>query len=168
VPYYDRELFYMRILLLHVRGKTSFVDLRTVDDVVYPTFCEAAQASNLCADDREWTRCLEEAEATAMAPQIRQMFVYICTFCEAQNTNSLWLRFRDAMSDDFMRRFPDIGREAARNIALHYVRNMLARNGQRLETFVLEEPTPMADVAHLQALVNAGELLFNPQVCIKT
>lgn len=39
----QREKFYLRLLLLHVKGATCFADLRTVNDIILPTFCEAAE-----------------------------------------------------------------------------------------------------------------------------
>ncbi|GBP02739.1 hypothetical protein EVAR_72886_1 [Eumeta japonica] len=41
------ECFYLRLLLVNVRGPISFESLRTVDGVVYPTFCAAYQELNL-------------------------------------------------------------------------------------------------------------------------
>lgn len=32
------KCYYLRMLLHHVRGPTSFLDLKTVDDVIHPTF----------------------------------------------------------------------------------------------------------------------------------
>ena len=44
------------LLLLEVKGATSFEDLRTVDGVLYPTFKKAAIARNLLADDTVWEK----------------------------------------------------------------------------------------------------------------
>jgi hypothetical protein len=55
------ELFYLHTLLTVVKGPTSFIDIRTVDGVVYPTFREACIARGLLEDDGEWRECLREA-----------------------------------------------------------------------------------------------------------
>jgi hypothetical protein len=39
----EGERYYLRVLLNHVRGATSFESLRTYDGNVYPTFREAAE-----------------------------------------------------------------------------------------------------------------------------
>jgi len=57
----DIERFYLRLLLLHVSGAQSFNDLKTVNDLVYSTFLEAAKARNLIITDNEWDKCLNEA-----------------------------------------------------------------------------------------------------------
>lgn len=38
----DEERFYLRLLLLHVRGATSYECLRTFNNIEYPTFKKAA------------------------------------------------------------------------------------------------------------------------------
>src|SRR5437899_3341621 len=50
----DEERFYLRMLLLHVPGATSFQFLRTVDGVVYDTFKQSAFHRHLLESDEEW------------------------------------------------------------------------------------------------------------------
>ena len=57
----DRQRYFIRLLLLHVKGATSFENLRTVNCVIHPTFYEAAVAKRLVNEDEEWDRCLKEA-----------------------------------------------------------------------------------------------------------
>lgn len=45
------ECFYLRLLLVHVRGPTSFESLRTVNGIVCPTFRAACQELNLIEND---------------------------------------------------------------------------------------------------------------------
>ena len=47
----EGERYYLRILLCHIRGPTSFIDLRTYNGVVYK---DAATARGLLEDDKEW------------------------------------------------------------------------------------------------------------------
>jgi len=47
------ELFHLRIFLLHVKGATSFKELRTVNNEIYQTFT-AACSLGLIEDDEEW------------------------------------------------------------------------------------------------------------------
>lgn len=56
-----RELFYLHMLLLYVKGATSYEDIRTVNNNVYPTFYDAALARQLIKTDDEWDKCLQEA-----------------------------------------------------------------------------------------------------------
>ena len=50
----NRERFYLRLLLLHVIGAQSFEDLRTFQNVIYPTFYKAAIARKLIQLMRNW------------------------------------------------------------------------------------------------------------------
>lgn len=48
----DAERFFIRLLLPHVKGATSFENVRTVNIVNYPTFRNAAVALDLVNDDK--------------------------------------------------------------------------------------------------------------------
>ena len=66
----DRERFFLRLLLLHVKGPTSFKHLRTVDGREYATYAEAADKLHLTDTDREWEQCLQEAAGFRMPSQL--------------------------------------------------------------------------------------------------
>ncbi|ETM37504.1 hypothetical protein L914_15948 [Phytophthora nicotianae] len=53
--------FYLRVLLCHRKGPTSFVDLRTVDGVVCGSYKDAAVRLGYLENDEEWRACMEEA-----------------------------------------------------------------------------------------------------------
>ena len=53
-----RELYFLRLLLLHVAGATSFENVRTFDNITYATFFEAAVARNLVKIDDGWERSM--------------------------------------------------------------------------------------------------------------
>ena len=69
------------MLLLHVKGATSFDDLRTVNNVQYNTFVETCLALGLIADDEEWKRAMSEAAFWMMPRQLRRLFVRILIYC---------------------------------------------------------------------------------------
>lgn len=96
------EKFCLRIILLHVRGATSFEDLKTVDGVLYPTFREAACAMNLLEDDEEWKRCLHEACSYQSPAALRNLFVIIIVFNAPQDPYELWSLYRDFMVEDYL------------------------------------------------------------------
>ena len=47
------ERFYLRMLLNIVKGPRNFKELRTINDVTYPTYKEAYYALGLIDDDKE-------------------------------------------------------------------------------------------------------------------
>ena len=70
----ERETFFLRHLLHHVSGPTSFSDLRTVEGIEYSTYHEACVKHGLLHEDNCWEHTLEEAATTKQPSQIRNMF----------------------------------------------------------------------------------------------
>nr|GEV15652.1 nucleic acid-binding, OB-fold protein [Tanacetum cinerariifolium] len=70
------DLFYQRMLLCHQKGCKSFLGIRTVNDIVYPTCQAACEALGLLENDREWEITLEEAALTATPAEQELVFVY--------------------------------------------------------------------------------------------
>ncbi len=85
----DEERFYMRMLLCHRRGPTSFVDMRTVDGHVKDTSEEAAaaRARPRCISNFATTRRVPRTSCSA-EPRVRQPLDCHGTFPEA----SRWTR----------------------------------------------------------------------------
>ena len=73
----DGEQFYLRLLLHNVQGASSFEDLKTIDYIQHPTFCDSCKARGLTVDDAEWKKCLQDACLHASARAIRNLFVVI-------------------------------------------------------------------------------------------
>ena len=71
----DRERFYLRLLLLNVKGATSFEDLRRVGHTVHRSYQDAARArgQTLLQNDDEFRMALQEACDVAMPAQIREL-----------------------------------------------------------------------------------------------
>ncbi|XP_074266228.1 uncharacterized protein LOC141588698 [Silene latifolia] len=61
VPPQCGELYFMRVMLNHVKGPKCFEDIRTVNQFVHPTFREACYALGLIGDDREYIAAINEA-----------------------------------------------------------------------------------------------------------
>ena len=99
----DTERFYLRILLCHRKGPKLFEDIRTVDGTVCSTFQEAAERLGYLECDTEWDTCLEEATVNQMPRQLRELFVLITIHCNPSNIANLWLKHKDALSEDYMR-----------------------------------------------------------------
>ncbi|GBN83040.1 hypothetical protein AVEN_39393-1 [Araneus ventricosus] len=73
----DAERFYLRMLLLHAPGATSFKFLRTVENVIYDTFKQASFHRHLRNSDEEWNRFLHNASTYQMPKQLRQTSAFI-------------------------------------------------------------------------------------------
>lgn len=97
----EGERFYLRMLLCHVKGPTSFRDLKTVENVEYATFKDSAIARGLLENDREWDHCLEESSSVASPKQLRDLFATLLVFCHPGNVGELFQRYFITLSDDF-------------------------------------------------------------------
>ncbi|KAL6893835.1 hypothetical protein ACP4OV_007933 [Aristida adscensionis] len=73
----EGERYYLRVILNHVTGATSFEDLRTVDGVVLPTFREAAERRGLIESDNTLDECLTEATMFQMPSSLLRLFATI-------------------------------------------------------------------------------------------
>ena len=82
------EIFCLRLLLINVKGPTSFESLLTVNGVVLPAFKAAAAALNWLEDDSVWERTLDDADAFEMPERLRQLFVDICLFCNPTDVST--------------------------------------------------------------------------------
>ena len=67
------------------------------------TFKEVCCELGLLNDDQEWRRVLEEAAATQMCKQIRELFVVILLFCLPSDPLALFSAFWNTWFDDIQR-----------------------------------------------------------------
>nr|CAD2199069.1 unnamed protein product [Meloidogyne enterolobii] len=77
----ETERYHLRLLLLNVKGATSYDDIRTIKgldlniETRYATFAEAC-LSSLIRDDEEWKKALEEANSFEMPWKMRELFAW--------------------------------------------------------------------------------------------
>lgn len=69
------ERFYLRLLLHHVRGPTSFQDLKTVDGVTKTNL--SSQDRGLLENDHQWDTILREASISERPLKLRELFAVI-------------------------------------------------------------------------------------------
>lgn len=150
----DDDLFYLRVLLLHRKGPTSFEDIRTVDGTTYQKYKEAARAMGLVGNDDELENCLAEACEIAMPRQLRQLFVKILLFGEVKEPRDLWRQFKDHLSEDFARNHEE---NHARKLAKLAMEEILNREGTSLSQFGIKVPDLPAE--ELQQLWDREEQL---------
>jgi hypothetical protein len=112
----DEGKYFLRMLLYHVPGATSYANLRTVDGREYGSFKQAAAALGLLADDDEWDNCLNEAVTFRSPSQLRDLFQVIILFCQPLDPYSLWDKYKDSISEDYIYRINTEPQLSALNI----------------------------------------------------
>src|SRR5579862_3537166 len=102
----DRERFYLRLLLNHVQGATSYESVCTVDGTLCRSFEEAARQRGLLDEENnEFDKCLEEAARYKMPSQLRRLFASFLLFCDTEqvNPNQLLNKYIKDLYEDYER-----------------------------------------------------------------
>ena len=128
----EGERFYLRMLLNHVTGCTSFQCIRTLaDGTVCESYKEAARSLGLLEDDKELDECLTDETASAMPPQMRQLFVTILLFNVPTDPLVHWENHKASLAEDFLQR----AKVSVSDVQLdeHILNSVLLDIKQRLE-----------------------------------
>jgi hypothetical protein len=96
------ERYFLRLLLTHVCGATSFEFLRTVDNITYNTYKEACIALGLLEDDSEFDKCLQEASLMQTGNQLRHLFAMIISYNIIQKPFVLWENHKENLCEDIL------------------------------------------------------------------
>lgn len=138
----EGERYYLRLLLNHVPGATSFEHLRSVGEQHFPTFQAAALARGLLASDSEWDACLGEADSHQMPVQMREMFAVLLLFNGPADPWALWCRHKTALCEDLLRDARTAAHDPSiplstemEDEALRRVQDILQRQGKTLHDF---------------------------------
>ncbi|XP_057419198.1 uncharacterized protein LOC130713450 [Lotus japonicus] len=143
IPHGIGELYYLRILLTRQKGCTSWESIRTIEDVVYPSFHDACYALGLLADDREFIDAIVEANELASGIQLRRFFVMLLTTNTMSKPEFVWEKSWRILSDGILyeRRkklgIPDLHISDAdlRNLCLVELDKLLHLNGRSLKDY---------------------------------
>ncbi|XP_034839966.2 uncharacterized protein [Maniola hyperantus] len=98
------EQFYLRLLLASHPCR-SYRDLLNLGGPDCMTFQEAAKTIGLANDEAEYEKAMTEACAFFTGPRLRNFFVLLAV--NGIPVASLWTKFRDQISEDFIHRQPD-------------------------------------------------------------
>jgi hypothetical protein len=97
------ELYYLRILLVNVKGPTSFVNIRMLPSgQICPTFKEACISRGLLDDDTHLYSAMTELAQTSTAARLRSFFITAVVCCEPSQPATLLNTFFDDLSEDFV------------------------------------------------------------------
>ena len=94
------DRYFLRMLLLVVRGATSYEELRSFQGICHPTFRSACRACGLLGDDQEWYSAFDEAAAWATSIQLRNLFVTMLLFCEVGDEYAFFEKVWRLLADD--------------------------------------------------------------------
>jgi hypothetical protein len=127
----ERERFFIRLLLLSVRGAESFEDLRTYNNIVHFSFYEAAKARNLISTDEEWDKCLHESSTYTFPKAMCELFAYICVFHNPINARQLYEKYKIHFY------YPSMNENEGEKYAMNIIHSILTLHGYSLIDFDL-------------------------------
>ncbi|XP_004308422.1 PREDICTED: uncharacterized protein LOC101310942 [Fragaria vesca subsp. vesca] len=133
----ESEKFYLRVLLSHVRGPESFLDLLTVNGALQPTFKQAAENRGLLENDNSIRMCLAEASAIRMPLALRRLFVTILVYGVPAGVRALWDEFAHFMMEDYT----SSNDVANRNRLLRDLNRILQQFGKNIRDYDLPQLT---------------------------
>jgi ATP-dependent DNA helicase PIF1 len=121
------DVFYLRMLLCndHCIGKTSFKDIRTINNQVFDSYKIVCAELGLLQDDNEWDEALTAAAETQMCPQIRELFVEILLFCAPIDPLRLFSNHCHEWWDDYDYHARQRGDLASPSVEVQLLRGMV-------------------------------------------
>ena len=99
------DTFFLRLLLMQIKGVTSYKDLWTVNGRVYGSFKEACDAPGLLRNDNQWHAAMSKNAINAMPRQLQELFVQAGGTTVAQIVRKKWL-FRMASTSVLVPKSP--------------------------------------------------------------
>ncbi|XP_074299646.1 uncharacterized protein LOC141630791 [Silene latifolia] len=162
----EGERYFLRILLLQVRGPKSFEDLRTVNGHTYTTFQEAGLQRHLIEEDNTVDMCLTEAWTVQMPCALRHLFAVLLIFCQPKDPADLWTKYYPHLSQNFQHKFPNEPNKVS-HLTASSVENSLEAMGKYLKSFNLENLVAFEDdeIRRTKDIIDALDSPI-PQECI--
>ena len=100
VPIKTGPLYFMRIMLNHIRCATCYEDLRTTDGVVHPTYRDACYALGLVDDDKEYIHAIKEASFLGSGRFLRHLFSMLLQSDSMSRPIHVWENTWEYLCDD--------------------------------------------------------------------
>jgi hypothetical protein len=140
------------MLLLAVKGATSYEHRRYHNQLHHATFKEACRSRGLLGDDHEWYNAFDEAAAWATSPQLRSLFVTMLLFCEVGDENAFFEKVWRHLADDIQYQYRDMISDpdyqlpdtSARDYLLDELSTLIAESGRSIREFNLPSKTHSA------------------------
>jgi len=94
------DVYYMRLLLYRVRGPGSFVDFRTYESFVHPTYKDACAARHMLATNAVSDTTLTEAASWKMPAALRELFASLVALNSPADVPDMLQKHYTTLSED--------------------------------------------------------------------
>ncbi|RZB42938.1 ATP-dependent DNA helicase PIF1 [Glycine soja] len=170
VPPTTGELFYLIMMLTACKGATSFEDIRTVENVLYPTYREACFAIGFLQDDREFVEAIKEAKDWGTTNYLRKLFVLILLSGVITKPEELWSQTWNWLAEDIAYHYKKttlntelhIDDEQLKNLTLLEIEKLLHANQKSLRGYpTMPYPESANPASCLENSLILSELNYN-------
>lgn len=157
----EGERFYLRMLLMIVKGAKNYEEIRTYNDVLYQTFKEACAARGLLDDDKEWYQTYKEAINWATSFQLRNLFVIMLTYCQIKDEkeffNATWHTMVDDIHKNLIQKYHPIKYAPSelelQQYLLEELEELFSKNGQEITNYNLPKRHSTKQVDNINRLI---------------
>ncbi|KAI5399295.1 hypothetical protein KIW84_064601 [Lathyrus oleraceus] len=137
----EGDKFYLRLLLSHVTGLTSWEYLLTNNGMTFSTFKKSAEDRGFLETDHSIRDCLVEATSLRMPYALRRLFVTILIFCEPTDVRGLWNEFFTHMVEDYQTA-NNVVESDLTNMLLKDLNELLNLHGKKIDDYDLPSLPP--------------------------
>ncbi|XP_050876133.1 uncharacterized protein LOC127079808 [Lathyrus oleraceus] len=137
----EGDKFYLRLLLSHVTGPTSWEYLLTNNGMTFSTFKKSAEDRGFLETDHSIRDCLVEATSLRMPYALRRLFVTILIFCEPTDVRGLWNEFFTHMVEDYQTA-NNVVESDLTNMLLKDLNELLNLHGKKIDDYDLPSLPP--------------------------
>nr|XP_009789944.1 PREDICTED: uncharacterized protein LOC104237487 [Nicotiana sylvestris]XP_016436326.1 PREDICTED: uncharacterized protein LOC107762475 [Nicotiana tabacum] len=157
----EGERYYLRLLLLHVRGPKSYNDLLTVNGELCSIFRESVEKRGLLHYDNSLIECMSEAASYQMSYSLRRLFATLLVYCNPTNPRQLWEQFEESMTEDY-KVLQTNERKEIRYQALNHINDILHSMGHDVNEYELIPET----IRPLTSAKKAKEVHFKKSITV--
>nr|XP_027108614.1 uncharacterized protein LOC113728258 [Coffea arabica] len=132
----EGDRYFLRLLLVNVKGPTSFDHLKIIDGQYAASFQEAAILRGYFESNNAQEQCLQEAALYHMPHTFRRLFATLLVHFPPANPRQLWQNFESSLSEDFYQQthtHPD----QIRLHVLHEISKFLQSMGKNINSYDL-------------------------------
>ncbi|KAL6581726.1 hypothetical protein OROMI_005740 [Orobanche minor] len=134
------ELYYLSLMLHRTPGAISYEHIRTVNNVIYPSFKDACYTVGLLDDDKEYIDGIIEASFWGSPHFLRKLFASLLLSESVSRLEHVWENTWKVLADDILPRQRSLlgiddlhlSDVQLKNYTLTEIDNMLEKNGRSL------------------------------------
>jgi hypothetical protein len=102
IPQGSGEIYFLRMMLTHVKGPLTYDSIKMVKGVQYDTFREACFEMGFLADDREFIAAIKEAHPWGSGFYLRKLFATMLMSGSVNRPNHVWNKTKHLLCDGIL------------------------------------------------------------------